>query len=105
MDTASASVPNLFCAGGAIDAAETKPRVIPRNKIEKKRGNNMLEGGENVQVKITGPKGAVPVDLRDMKNGAYAVSYQLGSESGEYTISVTINGEDVVGSPFIQTVG
>jgi len=101
---------------GSVFHVDIKPGAFPGTttvedykftlRTRDKRGTNMREGGENVAVKITGPGGAsVPVTIHDHKNGTYLVSYLLGPKSGEYSISVTINGEDIVGSPFIQTVG
>jgi len=101
---------------GSVFHVDIKPGASPDTtsiedykftiRTRDKRGKNMREGGENVQVKITGPGGTeVPVDIKDLKNGAYLVSYQLGPKSGEYTVAVTINGEYILGSPFIQTIG
>merc|ERR1712100_417715 len=66
-------------------------------------GENRNEGGENFQVTITGANGPVDtVEVTDKGDGKYFVSYSLPDVSGEYTISVTVNGEDIKGSPWKQ---
>merc|ERR1712193_477960 len=66
-------------------------------------GENRNEGGENFQVNITGPSGPVDsVEISDKGDGKYFVSYSLPDVTGEYTISVTVNGEDIKGSPWKQ---
>jgi len=101
---------------GSVFHVEVKPGPSPDTttiedfkftiRTRDKRGNNMREGGENVKVEISGPSGeSVPVEIKDHKNGAYLVSYHLGPDSGNYTISVTVNDENILGSPFVQTVG
>jgi len=65
-------------------------------------GEDRGEGGENFQVHINGPSGPVDtVDLKDRGDGKYFVSYRL-PRKGEYTISVTVNGENIQGSPWKQ---
>ena len=66
-------------------------------------GENRIEGGEDFQVTITGPNGPVEtVEITDKGDGKYFVSYSLPDVTGEYSISVTINGEDIKGSPWKQ---
>merc|ERR1711941_65993 len=66
-------------------------------------GENRLEGGEDFQITITGPNGPVEsVEITDKGDGKYFVSYSLPDVTGEYTISVTVNGEDIKGSPWKQ---
>jgi len=66
-------------------------------------GENRNEGGENFEVNITGPNGPVEtVEINDKGDGKYFVSYSLPDVTGEYTISVTVNGEDIKGSPWKQ---
>lgn len=66
-------------------------------------GENRNEGGENFEVKITGPNGPVEtVEITDKGDGKYFVSYSLPDVTGEYNISVTVNGEDIKGSPWKQ---
>jgi filamin len=68
-------------------------------------GENRVEGGENFEVSITGPNGPVnTVELKDLGNGKYFVSYQLPEDKGEYKISATVNGENIKGSPWNQIV-
>jgi len=66
-------------------------------------GEDRTEGGEDFQVTIEGPNGPVDsVEITDKGNGKYFVSYSLPDVTGEYTISVTVNGENIKGSPWKQ---
>jgi len=65
-------------------------------------GENRNEGGEDFKVSIAGKNGPVVAELRDLNDGRYAVSYRLPEATGEYTISVTVNGENIKGSPWKQ---
>jgi len=72
-----------------------------------KRGKDKTFGGENVAVRIVTPSGREVEGIKvvDVGNGTYHVMYKLsGEEVGEYQVEVTINGEHISGSPFIQTV-
>jgi len=57
-----------------------------------KKGANRKDGGDDFKVTITGPRGNVPVELKDLHNGTYLVTYRL-PDAGEYNISVTLNGK------------
>ena len=68
-------------------------------------GENKIEGGEDIKVQINGPNGPVDtVDLKDLGDGTYLVSYKLphGDNQQEFNVSVTINGEHIKGSPWKQ---
>jgi len=67
-----------------------------------RRNRPKKEGGEKVAVQIN--RGAVPVQLKDNNDGTYTATYQLQG-TGQYQVNVTLNGKDIKGSPFIQTVG
>jgi len=74
-------------------------------RMKDKRGAFVTEGGEDVKVKIMSPSGKdVPLTLRDNHNGSMTVSYKLPEEIGEFTVSVLLNGEHIVGSPFVQHI-
>jgi len=68
-----------------------------------KRGDSLVEGGQNVEVKIEGPAGKIPVKLTDNNDGTYTAHYEL-TKKGQYTIDVTVDGQSSRGSPFVQTV-
>jgi len=62
-----------------------------------KKGVAKKEGGDNFKVAISGgPSGSIPVDLKDIGNGTYLVSYKLPAP-GNYVISVTLNGKPLKG--------
>lgn len=90
---------------GAFAGTSTIENFTFTIRTKDKRGAFVNEGGEDVKVTITAPSGAdVPVSLKDNNNGSLTVSYKLPGESGGYTVAVLLNGENIVGSPFTQTV-
>lgn len=69
-----------------------------------KRNSHVKEGGGNFAVQITGPNGLVPekdVVVQDLKDGTYLVKYKL-VELGSFSIVVTLDGENIRGSPWQQ---
>eukprot|EP01116_Phalansterium_solitarium_P003431 TRINITY_DN14256_c0_g1_i2.p1 TRINITY_DN14256_c0_g1~~TRINITY_DN14256_c0_g1_i2.p1 ORF type:complete len:551 (+),score=95.31 TRINITY_DN14256_c0_g1_i2:210-1862(+) len=70
-------------------------------------GNMVPYGGDTVTVDIqmcvdpdcNATCCSVPASVRDQHDGTYNVTYTSG-QSGEYLISVELNGEPVIGSPF-----
>ena len=61
-------------------------------QAKSKSGSNRKDGGDKFAVTIDGPSGPVQgVDVKDIGNGTYVVSYKLPS-AGNYTIHVTLNG-------------
>ena len=69
-----------------------------------KRGEHRTDGGDEVGVTITGPEGEVEeIEIRDIGDGTYIVIYSIPHEvPGQYTISCTIGGKDIAGSPWKQ---
>jgi filamin len=69
------------------------------------RGTPRRTGGDVFAVAISGPNGPVDggVKLDDLGNGKYQVTYSLPGH-GKYSIRATINGRDIVGSPFTQKI-
>jgi len=61
-------------------------------------------GGDQVGVTITGPQGDIDgIELRDIGDGTYIVIYSIPHDvPGEYSISCTIGGKDIAGSPWKQ---
>jgi len=57
-------------------------------------------GGELFSVSIDGPESVLPA-VKDLLDGTYVVDYTL-PVPGSYTLSVKLNGHDIVGSPFNQ---
>jgi len=72
-------------------------------RIRDRHNKPMQIGGEQVDVKITGPKGNVPVQVQDFNNGTYQASYNLQGP-GQYTIPVTLKTIEVRNSPLTQTL-
>jgi hypothetical protein len=55
-----------------------------------------------LQVVITGPSGEVPHRLTDNHDGTYLVQYHIEpSAKGDYKFQVTVNGHDILGTPFV----
>jgi len=55
-----------------------------------RKGANRTTGTDDFKVSITGPTN-VAVDLKDLGNGTYLVSYKL-VQQGDYVINITLNG-------------
>jgi filamin len=68
-----------------------------------RNGQIKTTGGDRFIASIAGPGGEVPSQVLDNGNGTYNVSYQLPG-SGQYTVSVKVQGKDIRGSPFQQIV-
>jgi len=67
-----------------------------------KRNKEMTIGGAPVKVNITGPrKEQVKVDLKDHENGRYTATYGI-KNTGQFSVSVTIDDKNVKYSPFAQ---
>jgi hypothetical protein len=63
-------------------------------------GNQVLAGGANIQASIPGFRGLLyPFTVTDQHNGTYAVSYKPGTKATD-SITVTMNGTQIKGSPF-----
>jgi len=71
-----------------------------------KRGAFLKEGGQDIKCIIADPSGNVlpTVKLTDRRDGSYFVEYALPAVEGNYTISCTVENEEIFGSPFVQTV-
>jgi len=57
-----------------------------------KKGALRKDGGDDFKVSITGPRGQLNAELKDLNNGTYLVTYRL-PDPGNYTIQVTVNGK------------
>jgi len=63
-------------------------------------GNPLKDGGDNFQVKVTGPyKNDVPVKLKDNNNGKYDGEY-TPLDYGEHVVDIALNGKPIPNSPF-----
>jgi len=61
-------------------------------------GNPLVGGGDNVEVKLSGPED-VDVNVIDNGDGTYTADY-TPTKAGDYKAVVKINGNEVAGSPF-----
>jgi len=64
-----------------------------------KFGNNRTSGGDKYLVSISGPA-AADAKIRDQENGRYTVSFTTFIK-GNYWISITLEGEEISGSPYL----
>eukprot|EP01120_Amphizonella_sp_Union-15-10_P015312 TRINITY_DN7857_c0_g1_i2.p1 TRINITY_DN7857_c0_g1~~TRINITY_DN7857_c0_g1_i2.p1 ORF type:complete len:1098 (+),score=271.78 TRINITY_DN7857_c0_g1_i2:74-3295(+) len=56
-------------------------------------------GGDDTEIKVFGPDGKLDeIKVTDHSDGTYSVEYP--GSLGQYTVSATVNGQHVVGSPF-----
>eukprot|EP01114_Cavostelium_apophysatum_P014354 TRINITY_DN369_c0_g1_i1.p1 TRINITY_DN369_c0_g1~~TRINITY_DN369_c0_g1_i1.p1 ORF type:complete len:755 (+),score=260.59 TRINITY_DN369_c0_g1_i1:68-2332(+) len=67
-------------------------------QAKNKKGANKTSGGDDFKVVVHGPAGKVPVEVKDLNNGQYLVSYKL-TQRGDYAIEVTLNGQPLTGYP------
>jgi hypothetical protein len=84
------------------DVPEKAPPNEPltvRVQAKDDAGNDLTTGGDDVIVEATGANASGPVTATDNGDGTYEASY-LPIDLGTDTISVTINGTPVAGSPF-----
>lgn len=73
-------------------------------RAKTKKGENKSKGGDKFSVEINGPNGPVEnLDYKDIGDGSYHVHYNL-SEPGDYQIFVKMDGKDIKGSPWKQTI-
>jgi len=70
-----------------------------------KRGKPLTVGGARIKASVKKPNGQECQDTKidDNRNGTYTVTYKA-RDTGTYKISVTIDGKDIVGSPFDQKI-
>jgi len=70
-----------------------------------KRGKPLTVGGARIKANVTKPNGQVcqNTKLDDNRNGTYTITYQA-KETGNFKVSVTIDGKEIVGSPFDQKI-
>jgi len=85
--------------GGVSEFGKFEFTVIARDK----RSNVKSFGGDPFEVTIKGTSEALSVKAIDNADGTYTAAYTIGV--GRYSVSVTLNGKEVVGSPFVQKVG
>jgi len=71
-----------------------------------KGGVDKKSGGADLKVAILNQSSGAQTkaQVSDNGDGTYGVSYSLGGESGKYTVSVVLNGNDVAGTPFTQII-
>lgn len=76
-----AGVPNIFV-------------IQSRDKF----GNNRTVGGDKYNINVSGPA-ACEAKMRDLENGRYSCSFMTRT-MGTYWVSITLDGEEISGSPY-----
>jgi hypothetical protein len=66
-------------------------------------GNALTSGGSDVEVTVTGAN-STNATVTDNGNGTYSATY-LPAVTGADTISITLDGAQISGSPFTSNVG
>jgi filamin len=64
-----------------------------------RNGNPMREGGDPFEVRVNGPRGEVPVEVKDNGDGTYTVSY-APEHAGNHRIDVSLKNKPVANSPY-----
>jgi filamin len=62
-------------------------------------GAKVPRGGDKYDVKVQGPSGPVPAQIKDNGDGSYKVTY-APNEAGQHRIDVTLRGKPVAKSPY-----
>jgi hypothetical protein len=85
---------------GIKDTQDTHFTVVTKDI----QGNPIKSGGEDVKVKIVGPKGEeIPAEIIDNGDGTYKVNYRP-SGPGKHVVTPTVRGEPVKKAPFTVEV-
>jgi len=66
-------------------------------------GNDLTTGGAAVVVNVTGANNEGNLAVNDEGDGTYTASYTPGAD-GDDTVTITVAGQAVIGSPFTSTV-
>ena len=104
---------DVTAPAGEVDPASstaTVPATAPPNEpvsvevqARDAEGNPLTVGGSEVIVEATGANASGPVTATDNGDGTYTASYNP-TELGTDTITVTIDGTPISGSPFTITI-
>ena len=68
-------------------------------EMRNRNGEPIPTGGQNLDVKVTGPFGDVPVEKKDNNDGTHSLSYKP-LDIGNYTIEVKLDGAPIANSPY-----
>ena len=68
-------------------------------EVRDANGNLRTAGGDAVEVSVKAPRGSIPAQVEDKRNGMYTVQYSAMTE-GTLQISVSVDRQAVKGSPF-----
>lgn len=69
-------------------------------------GNHLRVGGHHVDsILVSETDNPIYPTVQDNNNGTYTITYLPGEEqSGPYSLEVTLDGDDIEGSPFSVTI-
>jgi len=79
---------------GGVVGGEKFFKIIARSE----RGGRLVSGGDNIGVDFDGPE-FIKATIFDFKDGSYEVRY-IVYRRGIYDVKVTLNGQQIQGSPF-----
>ena len=68
-------------------------------EMRNRNGDPIPAGGQNLQVKVSGPFGDVPVNQKDNGDGTHSISYKP-LDVGAYHIDVKLDNAPVADSPY-----
>ena len=84
--------------GAGLSFAESGVDASFHIKTRDRFGNDCVDGGDKVQVRIVGAR-HVEATVSDANNGTYVAHYAT-SKAGAYSVSVLVNEQILPGSPF-----
>jgi filamin len=89
---------NCIATGTGLKEGVAGETQIFRIQSRDKYGNNRTSGGDRFQINYSGPS-PCEARMRDMEDGGYSVSW-TALIKGTYWIEITLNGEEISGSPY-----
>ena len=83
----------------AVARSPAEFEVEARNAAERPS----KQGGDQIKVKFSAPANTTVANIEELPEGRYKVEY-TAPIAGTYQLTVTMNGEHIVGSPFTVVV-
>jgi filamin len=83
---------------GGPNVKDTLPTSF-KIQARDREGNDIKKGGDPFDVKVHGPNGDVPAQIKDNGDGSYDVTYQP-KDAGNHTVDVKLKNKPIANSPY-----
>jgi filamin len=100
---ASGSAANTVAEGDGLQKATAGAPEKIHVQVKDRFDNKVVKGGDAVAAKLHSGEKEVPVEVKDNNDGTYSLTYDA-KEAGEYTLDITLGGENIKDSPFHPVV-